>query len=144
IQPGGALMEISRWCKPPDLSHREVNSPGRGWGRLSHIPLIEFHTAALKQCQILLLKRVNSMMLLLLLNVTADVFQLRSAYSERSISFLPRERAGIWRPARSRFGDSPADMALFRGTTLNRSWFSLAPPTDCIGGPMLAKSPAFG
>src|SRR5207253_7316340 len=51
--------------------------PRQGLGKASHVPLIEFDSAALKQRQIFLPKRMRSMMLVLLLNVTANIFQLR-------------------------------------------------------------------
>ena len=86
-------MEISRRRKPPDLSHREVNSPGQGLGKISEISLIEFHATTSKQCQIFLSKGACSMMFLLSLNVTSNFFQLRSAYRKTSISFLPRKGA---------------------------------------------------
>ena len=82
-------MEISRRRKPPDLSHREVNSPGQGLGKISEIS----HGTTLKQCQTFLSKGACSMMFLLLLNVTSNFFQLRSAYRKTSISFLPRKGA---------------------------------------------------
>ena len=69
------------------------HSPGRGWAKASQIPLIEFHPPAFKQRQIFLPEGTCPMMLLLLLDVSADIFQLRRAYGESSISFLPRKRA---------------------------------------------------
>src|SRR5450432_2186793 len=87
----GGVMEISRWCKPPDLRPEQLQ-PRRGWAKASQIPLIEYHSTALKERQIFLPEGACPMMLLLVLDAGADVLQLRGACGKTSISFLPRKR----------------------------------------------------
>ncbi len=58
----------------------------------SRVPLIELYAATLKQLDIFFAKCAGAMVVFLLLNISPDCFQLRSANGEGSIPFLPYKR----------------------------------------------------
>lgn len=70
---------------------------GRGnWPDRLQVALVELHSTTAQEFQIFLVKRTRAVMLLLHSDILSNRLALRSAYGERTITFLPSKVLGSY------------------------------------------------